>query len=169
VPEACARDFARELAMRAPAPIVSGLAAGIDTAAHEGALAAGVQTIAYVGNGLGATYPPENADLEERIVASGGCIASELLPGEPAARWSLVRRDRLQAAQAAAVVLVQSDRAGGAMHTLRFARDLGRPCFALPPGAGAGYEGNADALLAGARALPLDAALAAEMLASGRA
>jgi DNA processing protein len=145
---------ARALASRAPAPIVSGLASGIDAAAHEGALAAGVPTVAYVGHGLGATFPPEHVELEERIVAAGGAIASELLPDERATRWSLVRRDRLQAAHAAAVVLVQSEPDGGAMHTLRFARELGRPRFAFAPRPGRRDGGNARAIDEGAIALP---------------
>ncbi|MGP6159789.1 MAG: DNA-processing protein DprA [Vulcanimicrobiaceae bacterium] len=150
-PQATAQ--ARALAANAPPPIVSGLARGVDAAAHEGALAVGAATIAYVGNGLGATYPPEHADLEERIVAAGGAIVSEALPGEPATRWSLVRRDRLQAAHAAAVVLVQSELDGGAMHTLRFARKLERPRFAFEP-RGERDAGNARAIDEGAVALP---------------
>lgn len=157
-----ATALARAFAARAPAPIVSGLARGIDAAAHEGALAAGVATIAYVGNGLGATYPPEHRELEERIVAAGGAIFSELLPGEPATRWSLVRRDRLQAAHAAAVVLVQSELDGGAMHTLRFARKLERPRFAFAPRAGRRDGGNARAIDEGAVALPWELDLVIE-------
>jgi DNA processing protein len=157
-----ATALARALAARAPAPIVSGLARGIDAAAHEGALAAGVTTLAYVGNGLGATYPPEHRELEERIVAAGGAILSEALPGESATRWSLVRRDRLQAAHAAAVVLVQSELEGGAMHTLRFARKLERPRFAFVPRPGGRDEGNARALDEGAVALPWELDLVIE-------
>ena len=145
---------ARELGKRLRPPIVSGLALGIDAAAHEGALAAGAATIAYVGNGLGATFPPEHRALEERIVRSGGAVCSELLPDEPPSRRSLVRRDRLQAAHAAAVVLVQSEADGGAMHTMRFARALSRPRFALVPRPGRRDDGNAKAIDEGAVALP---------------
>jgi DNA processing protein len=107
-----------------PGPIVSGLALGIDAAAHEGALAAGVATIAYVGNGLGATYPPEHRDLADRIVAGGGAILTEYLPDERVTRWSLVRRDRLQAAHVARVVVVERD--AGTLHTIAAAHKLGR-------------------------------------------
>jgi len=164
-PGAAARTAARALGASAPGPIVSGLALGIDAAAHEGALAAGTPTFAYVGSGLGVTYPPEHADLEERIVAAGGAILSESIPGEAVTRWSLVRRDRLQAAHAAALVLVQSEVDGGAMHAVTAARKLGRPRFAFePPGAdgaagetaAAGYAGNAQALADGAVALSWD-------------
>ena len=146
--------FARALAERAQSPVVSGLALGIDAAAHEGALAAGVATLAYVGNGLGATFPPEHAELEERIVAGGGAVLSELLPGEAVTRWSLVRRDRLQAAHALAVVLVESELSGGAMHTLAAARKLGRATFALEPREGPGFGGNVAARDEGSTVLP---------------
>ncbi|MFZ1124149.1 MAG: DNA-processing protein DprA [Candidatus Baltobacteraceae bacterium] len=162
-----ATAMARALAGRSAGPVVSGLACGVDAAAHEGALAAGVATIAYVGNGLGATYPAEHRELEERIVEAGGAVASEMLPGEKATRWSLVRRDRLQAAHAAAVVLVQSELGGGAMHTMGFARELGRPRFALEPRAGGRYDGNARAIDEGAVALPWELEVAMENVRSG--
>jgi DNA processing protein len=148
--------FARAFAGLAAAPIVSGLALGIDAAAHEGALAARVATLAYVGNGLGATYPPEHAELEERIVAGGGAVLSELLPGEAVTRGSLVRRDRLQAAHSVAVVMVESEPAGGAMHTLAAARKLGRPTFVLDPREGPGFGGNRAARDEGSTVLPWD-------------
>jgi DNA processing protein len=152
-PSPQAAAFAFALAGRVAAPIVSGLARGIDAAAHEGALAAGVPTLAYVGNGIGATYPAEHRDLEERIVAGGGAVLSELLPDEPVSRFALVRRDRLQAAHAAAVVLVQSDADGGAMHALRAAAALGRPRFALASTGDDQERGNARAIADGALAL----------------
>jgi len=178
-PDDSARAAARALGASAPGPIVSGLALGIDAAAHEGALDAGTPTFAYVGTGLGATYPLEHAELEERIVAAGGAILSESIPGEAVTRWSLVRRDRLQAAHAAALVLVQSEADGGAMHAVTAARKLGRPRFAFEPprgdgaadatsagetAAGARYAGNAQALAEGAVALPWDLARAAVRL-----
>ncbi len=150
-PDPRARSFTTELSGGAAAPIVSGLALGIDAAAHRGALAADAATIAYVGHGFGATYPARHADLEDEIVARGGAIASELLPGEPVSSFSLVRRDRLQAAHAAAVVLVASESGGGARHALEAARRLGRPRFALEPQtAGAGYALNAAEIRSGA-------------------
>ncbi|GAC1310431.1 MAG: hypothetical protein NVSMB19_24700 [Vulcanimicrobiaceae bacterium] len=160
-PDADAETFARNLAgSGVAAPIVSGLARGIDAAAHRGALAAHVPTYAYVAHGIGATYPPEHRDLEHEIVAAGGAVLSEVLPDERATRWSLVRRDRLQAAHAAAIVLVASEAGGGAMHALAIARDLGRPRFALDPPSAAGeaapdgYGGNVRAISDGARPLP---------------
>lgn len=140
--------FAYDLA-RALGGLVSGLARGIDAAAHRGALAAGAAQIAYVGTGIAQTYPPEHAVLADEIVAGGGAVASERLPDEGVTRWSLVARDRLQAAHAAAVVLVESDVDGGAMHTLEFARQLGRPRFACDLDA----TGNRSALANGASLL----------------
>lgn len=158
-------EMAAQLARRVEPPIVAGLAHGIDAAAHGAAVEANVPTIAYVGNGIGATYPPDHRALEDAIVAGGGAVASERLPGERATRWSLLRRDRLQAAHAGAVVLVESEKDGGAMHTMRFAATLGRRRFALAPREGAPTDGNAQAIAGGARVLPWDAAEAARLLA----
>jgi DNA processing protein len=158
--DACA--FAHDLAMRLGTTVVSGLARGIDAAAHRGALEAGLPTIAYVGTGIARTYPPEHDELAQAIVAGGGALATENAPHDSATSWSLKRRDRLQAAHAAAVVLVVSNADGGAMHTMRFAEKLGRPRFALDCDA----SGNAAALAAGALPLPHDAEAAAERIAS---
>jgi len=151
-----AQAFAREFAARLGEPVVSGLALGIDAAAHRGALEAGVPTVAYVGTGLGATYPPEHRTLEEEIVARGGAIVSERLAGEPVTKSALAHRDRLQAAHARAVVLVASEVDGGAMLTMRFAKQLGRPRFALAAYGDRCYASNAQAHADGARVLPFD-------------
>ncbi len=151
-----AQEFAREFARRLDLPIVSGLAAGIDAATHRGALDSHTPTIAYIGTGLGVTYPPEHRSLAEEIVAHGGAIASERLPDEPVTKWALVHRDRLQAAHARAVVLIASEVDGGAMLTMRFAKQLGRPRFALAAYGDRCYTGNAQAHVDGARALPFD-------------
>jgi DNA processing protein len=160
-----ARTLAFELARCATAPIVSGLARGVDAAAHEGALAANVPTIAYVGHGLGATYPPEHAELEARIVAASGAILSEFLPGEPVSKWSLVRRDRLQAAHVTSVVLVTSERDGGAMHALAAAKKLGRHSFALAPRGAERDSGNWVAIHEGATSVPWNSSNVADALA----
>jgi DNA processing protein len=152
--------FARALAGRLGRPIVAGLAPGIDRAAHRGALDVGSPTVAYVGSGLERLEDPLLADA---IVAGGGAVASEYAAGDEATRWSRIRRDRLQAAHAEAVVLIVSELDGGAMHTLRFARELGRPTFALEIDA----SGNAAALAAGASALPDDPGLASGRINSG--
>lgn len=155
-PPVQAVDFARELARRCGMPVVSGLALGIDAAAHHGALDVHSPTIAYVGTGLGITYPSEHRALEDEIVARGGAVASERLPDEPVTKWSLVHRDRLQAAHALATVLVATEIDGGAMQTMRFAKELGRPRFVLDAQGGSEYAGNAQARADGAVALPAD-------------
>lgn len=155
-PPAAAAAFARELAAQCGLPVVSGLATGVDAAAHHGALDAGAATVAYVGTGLGVTYPPEHRALEDEIASRGGAVASERLPDEPVTKWALVHRDRLQAAHAIATVLVASEADGGAMQTMRFAKTLGRPRFVLDAQGQAEYGGNVQARADGAIALPFD-------------
>lgn len=155
-PPVRAAEFARALAGACGMPVVSGLAAGVDAAAHHGALDAGTATIAYVGTGLGVTYPPEHHALEDEIVSRGGAVASERLPDEPVTKWALVHRDRLQAAHAVATVLVASEAGGGAMQTMRFAKSLGRVCFVLDAEGQPEYAGNVQARADGAIALAFD-------------
>lgn len=116
--------------------------------------------MAFVGYGFGATYPPENVELEREILRAGGAIATLRAPGQAVSEKSLIERDRLQAEHAAAVVLVASELAGGAMHTMRFAAQLGRLRFAVaPPNQSQGdvaWAGNVRALADGAVPLPLD-------------
>ncbi|HEY1868552.1 MAG TPA: DNA-processing protein DprA [Candidatus Cybelea sp.] len=167
-PPAEAAEFAYQLAFRIKKPVVAGLAPGIDVAAHRGALAAGVPTVAFVGYGFGRTDPPEHEELERAIVAAGGAVATLLPLGTPATPESRIERDRLQAEHAAAVVLVCSNRNGGAMHTLRFARELGVAQFAVtPPDDSLGSEdwaGNLKAIEDGATPLPFDVDGACELL-----
>lgn len=158
---ACA--FAAALVVALGRPLVSGLARGIDAAAHRAALAAGLAQVAYIGTGIARMFPPEHAELAAAIVSSGGALATELDPEVEASDWTLMRRDRLQAAHAEAVVLVESDAAGGAMHTLAFARACGRARFALVSDA----PGNRQALADGATALPWDVAAAARRIRAG--
>jgi DNA processing protein len=149
--------FAYQLAKLLGEPIVAGLAPGIDVAAHRGALAAGLPTVAFVGYGFGATDPPEHAVLEAEIVASGGAVATLLAPGTPASPQSRIERDRLQAEYSRAVVLVCTEVGGGAMYAMRFARALRKPRFAVePPYDDPRWAGNRVCLEAGARPLPFD-------------
>jgi DNA protecting protein DprA len=163
-PPSEAAAFAREFAAQCGIPVVSGLAAGVDAAAHHGALDAGAATVAYVGTGLGVTYPPEHRSLEEEIVARGGAVASERLPDEPVTKWALVHRDRLQAAHALATVLIASEIDGGAMQTMRFAKTLGRTRFVLDAQGTSLYAGNVQARADGAIALPFDVKAALRIL-----
>jgi DNA processing protein len=155
-PPPAAAAFARELAAACGMPVVSGLASGVDAAAHHGALDAGLATVAYVGTGLGVTYPPEHRALEDEIVSRGGAVASERLPDEPVTKWALAHRDRLQAAHAQATVLVASEIDGGAMQTMRFAKELGRRRYVLDAQGEREYAGNVQARADGAIALPFD-------------
>jgi DNA processing protein len=163
-----ALHFAFDLAAALGAPVVSGLAHGVDSAAHRGALAGGVPTLAYVGTGIDRTYPYDRRDLEAQIVGAGGGIASEQAAGAGATRWTLMRRDRLQAAHAFATVLIVTEATGGAMETLRFARRLSRPRYALSACAGEPCDGNALAIAEGAIPLPWNVERACELIVQSR-
>jgi DNA processing protein len=111
--------------------VVSGLARGIDTAAHEGALEAGGRTAAVLGTGLDIVYPPENLDLYRRI-AETGAVLSEFPLGRRADRTTFAMRNRIVSGMSEAVVVVESAVDGGAMITSRFAGEQGRLLFAVP-------------------------------------
>ncbi|OHE89276.1 MAG: DNA protecting protein DprA [Verrucomicrobia bacterium RIFCSPLOWO2_12_FULL_64_8] len=125
-----AKKLGAELAERGFC-VVSGLARGIDTAAHEGALLVGGRTAAVLGTGLDLIYPPENLDLYRRI-AETGAVLSEFPFGRRADRQSFAMRNRIVAGLCEAVVVVESDVDGGAMITARFAGEYGRLIFAVP-------------------------------------
>ena len=127
---AVARQLAGEFAQGGFA-VISGLAQGIDTAAHEGALEAGGPTVAVLGTGLDLSYPPENRELQRRI-AETGAVLSEMPFGRTASRQSFPMRNRIVAGLSAAVIVVESAAAGGAMITARLAGEQGRPLFAVP-------------------------------------
>jgi DNA processing protein len=128
--QAVARKLGAELG-RLGFCVVSGLARGIDTAAHEGALSAGGRTAAVLGAGIDIIYPPENLELYRRIEA-GGAILSEFPFGRRADRQSFAMRNRIVAGMCDATVVVESDVNGGAMITARFAGEYGRLIFAVP-------------------------------------
>ena len=128
--QATARKLAAELA-RLGFCVVSGLARGIDTAAHQGALEAGGRTAAIVGCGLDIIYPPENYDLYRKI-AETGAVVSEFPFGRRADKQTFPIRNRVVAGLCEALVVVETDVSGGAMITARFAADMGRQVFAVP-------------------------------------
>lgn len=152
--------FAFEMARRIGEPVIAGLAPGIDSMAHRGALAAGAPTVAFVGYGFGCTDPPENEELERAIVEHGGAVATTRERHQPVSPEALIERDRLQAQHARAVVLVCSEIDGGAMHTMRFACELGKPRFAVRPPedvrAEPAWAGNLQAIADGAVPIPFD-------------
>lgn len=128
--QAVAKKLGAELA-RLGFCIVSGLARGIDTAAHEGALSVGGKTAAVLGTGLDIIYPSENLDLYRRI-AESGAVLSEFPFGRKADRQSFAMRNRIISGMSEAVVVVESDVSGGAMITSRFAGEQGRLLYAVP-------------------------------------
>jgi len=124
------RAFGAGLA-RAGFCVVSGLARGIDAAAHAGALEAGGVTVAVLGNGLDIVYPPENIDLY-RSIPERGALLSEFGFGRPADRQSFAMRNRIVSGMSKATLVVESDTDGGAMITARFALEQGRTVCAIP-------------------------------------
>ena len=129
--QAVAKKFGAELA-RLGFCVVSGLARGIDTAAHEGALSVGGKTAAVLGTGIDIIYPPENLALYRQIESAGGAILSEFPFGRRADRQSFAMRNRIVAGMCEATIVVESDVDGGAMITARFAGEQGRLIFAVP-------------------------------------
>jgi DNA processing protein len=113
--------------------IVSGLAKGIDTAAHRGALEVQGRTVAVLGTPLDVIYPAENRPLAEQIVDEGGALVSELPLGSSSSRSAFVLRDRIQSGLSLAVVPIQSDLEGGTMHTVEFAEKQHRLLFCPRP------------------------------------
>jgi DNA processing protein len=128
--QAVAKKFGAELA-RLGFCIVSGLARGIDTAAHEGALSVGGKTAAVLGCGIDIVYPPENLDLYRRIEESGA-VVSEFPFTRRADRQSFAMRNRIVAGMSAAIIVVESDVGGGSMITAKFAGEQGRLVYAVP-------------------------------------
>jgi DNA processing protein len=127
---ACARRLGRDLGTLGLC-VVSGLARGIDAAAHQGALEAGGSSIAVLPGGLDAVAPRHHQALAETLCERGG-LASECPSGPPPARGVFVRRNRLIAALAAVTVVVEAAERSGALSTAAAARRLGRPLLAVP-------------------------------------
>lgn len=125
-----ARQFAYALA-RAGFCIVSGMARGIDTCAHEGALEAGGLTIAVMGSGFNNIYPPENRQLAERVAQSGAVITELAMDAGPL-KTHFPRRNRIISALSEAVLVVEAARTSGALITADCALEQGREVFALP-------------------------------------
>jgi DNA processing protein len=112
--------------------VVSGLALGIDAIAHKGALDAGGTTIAVMPGGLDEFYPRTNYRLAERIIAEGGALISEYPPGEQPFKANFVARNRIVAAIANGVLVIEAATKSGTIHTAGFALDYGRPVMAVP-------------------------------------
>jgi len=128
--QANARQFGRALA-EAGVCVVSGMAAGIDGAAHEGALEGGGPTVAVVGTGLDIVYPRRHAGLARRI-ADAGCLVSEYLPGTGPHQSHFPRRNRLIAGLSQGTLVVEAAVQSGSLITARLAAEQGREVFAIP-------------------------------------
>ncbi len=127
---AFARALGRALALLG-ITVVSGMARGIDTAAHEGALRAGGLTVAVLGTGVDVVYPPENKALMDQILESGG-VVSEQLCGTVAHRGAFPRRNRIISGMSDAVVVVEGGMRSGALITAQWALEQGREVGAVP-------------------------------------
>ena len=126
-----ARDFASHLAARGFC-ITSGLAEGIDAAAHRGALAVGGRTVAVCGTGPDIVYPRHHESLAAEIIATGGAIVSEFAPGTAVHRGNFPRRNRLISGLAVGTLVVEAGVRSGALITARHALEQGRDVFAIP-------------------------------------
>lgn len=133
--------------------IVSGLALGIDSAAHEAALNANLPTVAVVAHGLNTIYPSQNRDLAKRILAAGGAIVSEYPSGVPPYRSRFLERNRIVATMTDAVLVAESADKGGAMSTAAVASSYGRELIALPGRIGDEMSAGCNRLIRSQKAL----------------
>lgn len=148
--KAITRNFARDLA-QAGFIIVSGLAFGIDAAAHEGCLDANGTTVAVLAGGLDKMYPRENTKLAEKILATGGAIISEYPPGEPPYPIRFLERNRLISGLARGVLIVEAPYGSGSLATARFALEQNRDVFVVPgPITQKNFEGSHQLIRQGA-------------------
>lgn len=147
--ERIAGRLARELASRGFA-VVSGLARGIDAAAHLGALDAGGRTVAVLASGLANLYPPEHARLADRVCESGAILSEAPLDGPPLGKL-FPQRNRIISGISLGVVVVEAAQRSGALSTARHALEQGRDVFAVPGRVGdAASEGTNQLIKEGA-------------------
>jgi DNA processing protein len=159
IPAKASAEFADTLGAsiaRAGGVVLSGGAHGIDAAAHAGALRSCGRTWAVAGTGCDHCYPPDHAHLYEAIAESSGAMLWPFAPEQPPQRGvTFLRRNRILAALADAVVVVQAGARSGALHAAGCARRASKPLWVvpMPPWASEGYEGSSELLNAGARPL----------------
>ncbi len=143
--------------------IVSGLAYGVDTAAHRAALDAGGRTIAVLGSGPERIYPSQNRSLAERIIAAGALMSEYPVGTKPDAR-NFPARNRIISGMSRGIVVVEAPESSGAMLTASFAADQGRDVFAVPGPATAASSAGCHALIRNGATLVTDAAQVLEQL-----
>lgn len=129
--EKCARIFAREIS-KANICIVSGMAIGIDTAAHEGAIKEKGSTIAVLGCGFNKIYPKENIDLFNDILKKGGCIISEYSPNIEANLSTFPKRNRIISGLSEGILVVEAMHRSGSLITAKYAKEQNKKIFCIP-------------------------------------
>jgi DNA processing protein len=145
--------------------VVSGMALGVDSAAHAGALEAEGRTIAVLAGGADTPYPASKRTLYRRILHSG-CAISELPPGAPIMRWAFPARNRIIAALGAATIVVEASERSGSLITAEIAADLGRPVGAVPGQVTGTRSSGTNALLHDGAAVVRDARDALDLAAT---
>jgi DNA processing protein len=140
---AVARRIGRRAAERG-VPVVSGLALGCDTAAHQGCLEGGGIAVAFLGGNLLDPQPRKNRELAKTILETGGALITEVEPSVEVRPNQLVERDRLQCGSSSATIVVQTGIPGGTLHTARFTLEQSRILAVVkpPPDATEGWAGN---------------------------
>ncbi len=142
---------------RAGVVVISGLAMGVDTAAHKGALKAGGKTIAVLGNGIDSIYPAQNEKLAQKILESGGAVISEYGPREPSYKGNFIERNRIISGMSLGTVIIEAPERSGALATARFAGEDGRAVFVFPGPAKSPHYAGSHALLRDGTTLVTDA------------
>jgi len=146
-----AKKFAKELALQ-NCVIVSGLALGIDSAAHEGTLEANGQTVAVLANGLEKIYPAQNENLAKKIILNKGAIISEYSEKTPYHKAQFIQRNRIISGLCIATVVIEAPEKSGAIATAGFAASQGREVFVIPgPAEHPNYRGSHALIRDGAR------------------
>ena len=123
-----AQQAARKFA-KARITVISGLAAGIDTAVHTAALDAGGRTVAVMGTGIDRIYPPQNLALAEQIVTEGGALISQFFPDQPPMQWSFPMRNVVMSGLSLATLVIEASDTSGARQQARHALQHGRTVF----------------------------------------